>query len=151
MAAQPFASFIQAEPALKPLLEQLSELSYLQRMVRELLPRPYAGLGQVGSFRDPMLTLIAKNGAAAAKLKQVLPDLEEKISQRLLRPIEVKVSVFINQSEEPRKSSRHKRTMSPVALDSMRKLAAELPDSALKEEVATLLIRQGRRRITEGD
>ena len=99
MSARPFNTFIQAEPALKPLLERLSELSYLQRMVQEYLPRATAPLAQVGSFRDGTLTWYAKNGAAAAKLKQVLPDLEEKLSQRLSQPVEVKVSVLADQWE----------------------------------------------------
>ncbi len=151
MSARPFNTFIQAEPALKPLLERLSELSYLQRMVQEYLPRATAPLAQVGSFRDATLTLVAKNGAAAAKLKQVLPDLEEKLSQRLSQPVEVKVSVLADQWEAQSSPRKDKRTMSPIALDSMRKLAAGLPTSALKEEVVTLLNRQGRRRVKDGD
>ncbi len=152
MSARPFNAFLQAEPALKPLLEQLGELNYLQGLVREFLPRTVAALAQVGSFRDGTLTLTAKNGAAAAKLKQVLPDLEEKLSQRLAQPVELKVNVSTIPWEESQRASRkEKRTMSPIALDSMRKLAAELPASGLKEEVVTLLNRQDRRRIRDGD
>lgn len=151
MTARPFNSFIDAEPALKPLLEQISALSYLQRMVQEFLPRATASLAQVGAFQDGTLMLTAKNGAAAAKLKQVLPELVEKLSQRLLQPIEVKVGVFTGQWDDSQPSPRKsKRTMSPIALESMRKLAADLPTSALKEEVETLLNRQVRRKRQEG-
>ncbi len=152
MSARPFNAFLQAEPALKPLLEQLGELNYLQGLVRELVPRAVAALAQVGSFREGTLVLTAKNGAAAAKLKQVLPELEEKLSQRLSQPIELKVNVgTIQWDESPPTSRKSKRTMSPVALDSMRKLAAELPASGLKQEVVTLLNRQDRRKIRDGD
>ena len=148
MSAQKFTDFIQAEPVLKPLLEQLSELSYIQRIFQQAIPAAFVSLGQVGSFRNGTLIVAAKNGAAAAKLKQVVPGLEEKISQLLQQPIEVKVNVFIDDAGEPIKRSRKdKPAMSAVALESLGKLAAELPPSALKNEVSTLLKRQGRRKI----
>ena len=146
MSARSFTNFIHAEPALKPLLQQLSELNYLQRLYETSLPAAFATLGQVGSFRNGILIVVAHNGAAAAKLKQVVPDLEQKISQLLRQPIEVKVNVLIDSSEQrigaPQK---RKPSMGPVALESLQRLAAELPASALKDEVSTLLKRQGRR------
>lgn len=151
MSARSFAMFIHAEPALKPLLRQLSELSYMQRIFQESIPAPFASLGRVGSFRDGTLIVVAKNGAAAAKLKQVLPSVEEKISQLLNQPIEVKVSVSLDGVGGPETASRKiKPAMSAVALESLQKLAAELPTSPLKDEVSTLLKRQGRRRISDG-
>jgi hypothetical protein len=152
MSAQPFANFIQAELALKPLFQQLSELNYIQKIFQESVAAPFAKLGQVGSFRDGTVVLVAKNGAAAAKLKQIVPSLEDKISVLLGRPIAVKVSVLLDHQPESALSSRKaKPAMSPVALESLQKLAANLPASPLKDEVATLLKRQGRRRILDGD
>ena len=148
MSAQRFTNFIQAEPALKPLLEQLSELSYIQRIFQQAIPVAFASLGQVGSFRNGTLIVVAKNGAAAAKLKQVVPGLEKKISQLLQQPVEVKVNVFIDDVGGPTKlSHKDKPALSAVALESLGKLAAELPASALKNEVSTLLKRQSRRKI----
>lgn len=152
MSAQPFSTFIQAEPALKPLFQQLSQLSYLQKIFQESVAAPFAKLGQVGSYRDGTVALVAKNGAAAAKLKQVLPSLEEKFSELLGRPVTVKVSVLVDNQAEPTASTRNgKPAMSAVALESLQKLAAELPTSSLKDEVATLLKRQGRQRIWDGN
>ena len=152
MSAQPFSTFIQAEPALKPLFQQLSELSYLQKIFQACVSAPFAKLGQVGSYRDGTVALVAKNGAAAAKLKQVLPSLEEKFSELLGRPVTVKVSVLVDNQTEPTASTRNgKPAMSAVALESLQKLAAELPTSSLKDEVATLLKRQRRQRIWDGN
>ncbi len=152
MSARSFATYIQAEPALQPLFQQLSELGYMQKIFQESIPAVFAKLGQVGSFRDGTLTIVAKNGAAAAKLKQVVPGLEEKISQILRQPVSVKVNVSLDNSGEAIPSSRKdKPGMSAVALQSLQKLAADLPASALKDEVVTLLQRQGRRRIWDAD
>ena len=123
----------------------------MQRIFQESIPAPFASLGRVGSFRDGTLIVVAKNGAAAAKLKQILPSVEEKISQLLNQPIEVKVSVSLDGVGGPETASRKiKPAMSAVALESLQKLAAELPTSPLKDEVSTLLKRQGRRRISDG-
>jgi Dna[CI] antecedent, DciA len=148
MSAQSFATFIQAEPALQPLFQQLSELGYMQKIFQESIPASFAKLGQVGSFREGILNVVAKNGAAAAKLKQIAPSLEEKIAQILRQPVSVKVSVLLDNFGDAKSASRKvKPVMSKVALESLQKLAAELPTSPLKDEVATLLKRQGRRRI----
>ena len=148
MSARSLTTFIQAEPALKPLLRQLSELSYMQRLYQEAVPASFAALGQVGSFRNSILNVVARNGAAAAKLKQVAPSLEQKISQLLRQPVEVKVNVLVDDSgQQARPSRKHKPGMGPVALESLQRLAAELPASALKDEVSTLLKRQGRCKI----
>ncbi len=145
MFARSFTTFIQAEPALKPLLQQLSELRHMQRLYQESVPATFAALGQVGSFRNGILIVVAKNGAAAAKLKQVVPSLEQKISQLLQQSVEVKVNVLVDDSDERvSPSPKRKRGMSPVALESLQRLATELPPSALKEEVSTLLKRQRR-------
>lgn len=152
MAAQPFSNFIQADPALKPLFQQLSELAYMQKLFQGSVPAAFAKLGQVGSFRDGTMIIVVKNGSAAAKLKQVLPGLEEKISQKFGLSVTIKVNVLLdNLGESAQPLRKAKPAMSAVALESLRKLAADLPASPLKEEVATLLKRQGRRRIWDGD
>ena len=152
MSAQSFTKFIQAEPALKPLLQQLSELDYIQGVFRKCVPVALARLGKVGSFQNGTLVVIANNGAAAAKLKQAVPELKEKMSQLAQSPIEIKVSVFLDNVGEPAKTPRKdKPALSPAAIESLGKLAAALPASELKDEVATLLQRQGRRRNENGD
>ena len=117
----------------------------MQRLYQNSVPATFAALGQVGSFRNGILIVVAKNGAAAAKLKQVVPSLEQKISQLLQQPVDVKVNVLVDSEERVGPPQKHKPVMGPVALESLQRLAAELPASALKDEVSTLLKRQGRR------
>jgi hypothetical protein len=145
MSVRALTTFIQAEPALKPLLRRLSELTYVQQLYSQIVAPPLAKLGQVGSFRDGTLIIFAENGAGAAKLKQVLPEVAEKISQRLQRPIEVRVSVQPDTLILSNRLSRHdKAPMCPEAIQSLRKLADDLRPSPLKEEVALLVARQTR-------
>ena len=145
MSVRALTTFIQAEPALKPLLRRLSELSYLQRLYTQFVPPSLAKLGQVGYFRDGTLIIFAENGAAAAKLKQVLPEVTQKISQQLQQLIEVRVSVQVDPLAQKTESSRRlKSRMSREAIQSLRKLAEDLPPSPLKEEVALLVTRQTR-------
>ncbi len=145
MSVRPLTTFIQAEPALKPLLRQLSELNYVQRLYSQAVSPSLAKLGKVGSFRDGTLIIFAENGAAAAKLKQLLPQVTQKISQQLQQPIEVRVNVEVDplgQKSEPNR--RHNRSMSRKAIESLSKLADDLPPSPLKEEVEVLITRQSR-------
>ncbi|MEO5861159.1 MAG: DciA family protein [Burkholderiales bacterium] len=145
MSVRALTTFIQAEPALKPLLRRLSELNYVQQIYFQIIPAPLAKLGQVGSFGDGTLIIFAENGAGAAKLKQVLPEVAEKISQQLQKTIEVRVSVQPESLIGNTKLSRHhKSPMSPESIQSFRKLADDLPPSPLKEEVALLISRQTR-------
>jgi hypothetical protein len=145
MSARSLNNFIQAEPALKPLLRQLSELRYVQTLVSQALPPSLAKLGQVGSFRDGTLVLIAENGAAAAKLKQVLPELIDKISQQLQKLIEIRVSVQVDLLTQQKEPKRHRKPpLGHAAIQSLRKLAEDLAPSPLKDEVALLVSRQTR-------
>ena len=141
MYARPLTAFIDAEPTLKPLFKRLSELSYVQRIYVEAVPSALAQLGLVASIREGTLVIAAKNGAAAAKLKQLAPQIAEKVSQRLQQPVDIQVIV---QVEEPAdtNTARKKQAMSSVAIESLQKLAAELPPSALKNEVSLVLKRQ---------
>jgi hypothetical protein len=146
MSAHPLTTFIDAEPALKPLLQRLSELRYAQSLFSQNVPPALAKLGKVGSIRDGTLIIFADNGAAAAKLKQALPEITEKISRQLQRPIEVRVNVLIDPIEEKPERRRTKHPLSLDAIRSLRELAEELPASPLKEEVALLVARQSRNR-----
>ena len=145
MSVRSLNTFIQAEPALKPLMRRLSELSYIQQLYSQAVPPSLAKLGGVGSFHDGTLIIVAENGAAAAKLKQVLPEVTQKLSQRLAQAIDVRVSVQVD-SLAGHTAPRHnqKPPLSSAAIQSLRKLADDLPPSPLKEEVALLVIRQMR-------
>jgi hypothetical protein len=138
-------TFIQAEPALKPLMRRLSELSAIQQLYGQIVPPSLVKLGQVGSFHDGTLIIVAENGAAAAKLKQVMPEITEQLSQRLNQALDVRVSVqvesFVGETEPTR---RKKSPLSPAAIQSLSQLADDLPPSPLKEEVALLVTRQTR-------
>lgn len=138
-------TFIQAEPALKPLMRRLSELSVIQGLYDQIVPRSQAKLGRVGSFQNGTLIIVTENGAAAAKLKQVLPEIAQQLSQRLNQVLDVRVSVqvdlFAGQAEPKR---RQKPLMTPAAIQSLSKLADDLKPSPLKEEVSLLVTRQTR-------
>lgn len=145
MSVRPLTTFIQAEPALKPLLRQLSELSYIQRLYSQAVSPSLAKLGQVGSFRNGTLIMFAENGAAAAKLKQALPQITQNISRQFQQVIEVRVNVQVDPLAQKSEPNRHpKRSMSRKAIESLSKLADDLPPSPLKEEVEVLITRQSR-------
>lgn len=149
MSVRLLNTFIQSEPTLKPLLRRISELSQVQRLYSQTVPPALKKLGEVGSFRDSTLIIFAENGAAAAKLKQVLPEITQKISQQLQQPIEVRVTVQVDltgQNIGLRRST--KPPMGPQALQSLRKLADELPPSPLKDEVALLVARQAKTELS---
>ena len=142
MSARSLKSFIDDETSLKPLFKRLGELNYLQQIYLKAVPSALGKLGQVAALRDGKICIAAKHGAAAAKLKQLAPQIAEKMSQHLQQAIDIQVIVQVDESDAAEKSARKKRTMSPVAIESLSKLAAELPPSALKSEVDILLKRQ---------
>ena len=110
MYARPLTAFIDAEPTLKPLFKRLSELSYVQRIYVEAVPSALAQLGLVASIREGTLVIAAKNGAAAAKLKQLAPQIAEKVSQRLQQPVDIQVIVQVEESADTN-TARKKQAM----------------------------------------
>jgi hypothetical protein len=120
-------------PALMPQARRLLEL---RQILASLLPAALARACTVANYKQGKLVLFAENNAVAAKLKLISPTLRERLSDRGVQVTEMDIGVQAPEAtqEKPEKSTK----LSGSAVASLAELAAQLPDSPLKQRVAAL-------------
>lgn len=92
--ALPVRDAIRDSEPLARLAERLRESRARHRSVLAVLPPPLAALVQPGPIDDAVWTLLVPHGAAAAKLRQCLPLLEQRLLADGHAPRALKVKVL---------------------------------------------------------
>jgi len=120
-------------PALMPQAWRLLEL---RQLLASLLPDTLALCCTVANYKHGKLVLFAENNAVAAKLRLLSPTLRDRLSDRGVQVTEMDISVQAPDAtqEKPEKGSR----LSGAAVASLADLAAQLPDSPLKQCVSLM-------------
>ena len=137
MPAHTARSFLAATPTLQSLMQQAQKLLALQEIWKQVAPKPLAASSTVGTLRDRTLIVYAHNGATAAKLRQLLPSLLEKIQKRGIEVTAIRVDV---QVDVPHINNKQKDlAVSDKALESLSQLESSLEDSPLKEALHNLI------------
>ena len=121
-------------PALMPQARRLLEL---RQILASLLPDALARSCTVANYKQGKLVLFAENNAVAAKLKLLSPTIRERFSDRGVQVTEMDIGVQAPEAaqEKPEKAAK----LSGSAVASLAQLAAQLPDSPLKQCVAALV------------
>jgi hypothetical protein len=121
-------------PSLMPQARRLLEL---RQLLASLLPERLARASTVANYKHGKLVLFAENSAVAAKLKLLSPTIRDQLSNRGVQVIEIEISVQAPEAtkEKPEKAAR----LSGAAVGSLAELAAQLPDSPLKQSIALLV------------
>ncbi len=117
-------------------MPQARRLLELRQILASLLPAALARACTVANYKQGKLVLFAENNAVAAKLKLISPTLRERFSDRGVQVTEMDIGVQAPEAakEKPEKSTK----LSGSAVASLAELAAQLPDSPLKQRVAAL-------------
>ncbi len=115
-------------------MPQARRLLELRQILASLLPAALARACTVANYKQGKLVLFAENNAVAAKLKLISPTLRERFSDRGVQVTEMDIGVQAPEAakEKPEKSTK----LSGSAVASLAELAAQLPDSPLKQRVA---------------
>lgn len=130
--------FLGSGDALARLQDHAARLRRLQVVLERGLPPLLAGLCRVANLKDGTLVISATGGAAAARLKQMIPSLVEHFAQsgHLLQSIKVKVAPPEVAEWRRPPPDRH---ISPDAKASLNAFAATLPaDSPLRAALERL-------------
>lgn len=136
---QHLQGFLGSGEALERLRDHAQRLRRLQATLEEIIPAPLAAVCSVGNLKGDTLILLARNGAAAARVKQLIPSLQQKLAEAgtLVGAIQIKVS--IRQEPEPRPPPRA-RTLSEAGRDSLEALSQTLPEDApLRQSLRRLI------------
>ena len=128
--SQRLKDFFRATPELHRLSGQAGQLLVLQRHYEKVAPASLLSCSRVSQLESGTLTLVADNGAVAAKLRQLAPELARLLQNRgcEVTGIRVKVQVAAPAAARVRRSG----TLSPEGKKQLASLADKLPDSPLK-------------------
>lgn len=116
-----------------------------QSVFKKLVPgnlSPYCTAGQISSG---ILTVIAENGAIAAKLKQISPSLLLRLQQHGWEVTSFQILVQANHSNNNANQSatngyqKKKIALSAHGKNCLNQLAVSLPDSALRDAILSFV------------
>lgn len=151
-AAKPLNDWLAKAGPVSALMQTARQLSVLEAEVLSLLPGGMRdGLGVAGVKRDAsdpngqVLLLLAAHGAAAARVRQIVPTLLARLQQRgsPITSIRVRVQPDVQRHSDwqvdPVARQRTSGRMTPTGLANLDQLARNLPDSPLRDALNTLL------------
>lgn len=139
--SQRLNSYFNASPELRQLTGKAGQLLALQQHYGQIAPASLIRYSRVLQLEGKILTLGANNGAIAAKLRQLAPELTSQFQNRgcEVTGIQVKVQVTLPAAE----SKVTPPALSPAGRKRLIKLAEELPDSPLKNALQRLAKKSG--------
>ncbi|GJG97428.1 DciA family protein [Cupriavidus pauculus] len=150
--AKPLNDWLAKAGPVSALMQTARHLASLEAEVFALLPPALRSGIAVGGIKtdsrgpqaEQTLLLLAAHGAAAARVRQVVPTLLSRLQQRgsQITAIRVRVQPEVGRGDwdtGPAERKPRAENMSPAGLQSMDVLAHNLEDSPLKDAVQALL------------
>ncbi len=139
--SQRLNSYFGASPELRQLSSKAGQLLALQRHYEQIAPASLMRCSRVLQLEQKILTLAANNGAVAAKLRQLAPELTKLLQNKgcEVTGIQVRVQVTLPAAECTLASPM----LSTTGRKRLIELAVELPDSPLKSALQRLANKTG--------
>jgi hypothetical protein len=143
MAARSLNAYLNSAGDLSRLSAHAGRLVKLQRIFEKIAPDYLAASSRVANFKSGKVVIHADSGAVAAKLRQILPSLTDKL---LLEGAEVtEIQVKVQPADITIQPKNRRDTRAPVSVDvktGLQALADNLPDDApLKNSLKQLVDR----------
>ena len=128
-------------PQHQEMFTYINQLTQMQQAFMEIIPSQLAKNCTLGRFSDGKLTILVGNGPVAAKLKQILPSLLLKFQKMgYLEVTAIQITVQANYYTYSANDLSHKKPkISQAGMESLSKLATNLPTSPLKNAVKSML------------
>jgi hypothetical protein len=126
------------------LFDHVAALTAMQRVFSEIAPPRLAGHCALGGLSGGKLIIFARNGAIAAKLRQMTPSLLSKFQAKGYEVTAIRIAVQAHSTVYGDDARDGKRSMSEAGRESLRQLAMALPSSPLKTSVESLLQKAGK-------
>ncbi|MEO8343485.1 MAG: DciA family protein [Gallionella sp.] len=130
--AQPLKTLLNGNQELRPLLANVQALSALQRHFSSVAPTHLAQPEQIQvlSLKLGTLSVAVVNATAAAKLRQLAPELVVMMQDRGCEVSGIRVKVQVSYDRLQPKPAHHK--LSKAAQNALTELSLNLNDSPLK-------------------
>jgi len=139
---QNLTRFLHSGDTLSRLHEQTARLQRLQQIFVTLLPDYLAGACSVANLKKDTLVIIARNGAAAAKLRQIVPSLQQGFANAGTCIGSIQIKIVPQDRAESQNRLIQPRLLSGESRKSIKTLCATLPaDSPLRASLERLIER----------
>lgn len=136
-ASQRFNTLMNESPQLRSLLDSVQMLTALQQEFAKVAPPYLAQSVQVLGLRTGMLTIATTNGAFAAKLRQLVPELVAKLQDNGCEISGIKVKVQVSYASVVRPPAP--RLLSDTAQIQIQALSQHMKESPLKHALQKLV------------
>jgi hypothetical protein len=121
---------------LHALADAAGKVTGLQKVWAEVVPETLSPHTRAGGLKHRRLTVFADNGAVAAKLKLLSPNLLKNLQNKGLEVTSIRIEVQVQSKRRARPASA--RTLSSGAASSLSQFAEQLPDSPLRDALRRL-------------
>ena len=118
---------------IQSLMPQAEYLLRLRKILAEALPPNLRRSCTIANYMQGKVVIFAENSAAAAKLKLLLPELQNLLTKRGVQVTGIGIRV---QPKEPVERREKHALLTDEAVRSLTELAKQLPDSKLKKTIS---------------
>ena len=121
---------------LHALADAAGRVNGLQKIWEEVVPEALRPHTRAGGVKHRRLTVFADNGAVAARLKLLSPNLLKNLQNKGLEVTSIRIEVQVQSKRRTRPASA--RALSNQASNSLAQFAEQLPDSPLRDALRRL-------------
>lgn len=141
MPARKISEILHADAALGKISAGSHRVEQLQRIYLEAVPAALARASRVGWSRADVVSIVASNGAAAAKLRQMTPRILDGFKRHGLQFNSMRIEVQVEPGAPVRAAPRAKK-LPDAAVQTIEQTLATLPPSPLRAALARLARRR---------
>ena len=141
MPARKVSEILVADDALGNLAAASRRVQQLQRIYLETVPAALCRASRVGWARGGVVSVIASNGAAAAKLRQMTPRILDGFRRHGLECNSMRIEVQVDAGTE-RLGTGSQKKLSPGALNAVEEAVRIVPPSPLRDALERLARRR---------
>jgi len=138
MTSRPLSAFLARESQLARITEKAARLSSLQEALVRDMPAELARHCSVANVREASVVLHASTNAAAARLRMLAPRILATFTKSWPDIRSVRIEVQIPRSPTKGTGQPMKVMPGPIAGAALDALSARLPDTPLKDAIASL-------------
>jgi len=137
--------YLQSNSAMAALMPALARLSSLQKTCAASLPSMFETC-EILQFESGQLVMSAPNAALAARLKQLLPRLQDRLQKDGWQVNSIRIKVQVGKIAAPPPVPKRVLELPPTAVDSFAELSTALEDTprnqALKDAIDAMVRRR---------
>ncbi len=130
--------FINADDRLRLLQTHVNEIMRLQQLWHTIVPNGLASVSRIGQIDAESVSIYCDHGAAAAKLRQLIPTITTALAKQGILGHKILVKVRTNAIPDRYREIK-KPVISTVGLAELENLCTELEAGGLKDALANLL------------